>query len=296
MDPKNLIRLADAAPRADITLADVLALCTNGGDLHLDVYARPPTTGWSGERWEEEDHLDLPHPDGQGYEGKSEPVGSVCITEPILLPVPALNPWKGVVNLYSVTLGEQDDGHVRSRSYVALDPVIEIRGDLLQVVKHQWAGWSAQHAAQAANADERERLTRRVTAAIQAAAPEQFAWKTEEAAERVSARVEISRQTLSRRLKQAAKSGLPVPARRGAVGRSRADFWLADLGVLVAWVTLLDLERSRVRGGVKARDKTGSKASSGPRKAARSPSKKKKVLSYEENMARLDAARSQKGK
>lgn len=51
MDPKALIRLADAAPRAGTTLADVLALCTRGDDLQLDVYTTPPAVGWPGDEW-----------------------------------------------------------------------------------------------------------------------------------------------------------------------------------------------------------------------------------------------------
>ena len=90
MDTKNLIRLADAAERAGITVPDVLALCTEGDDLHLDIYVVPPSSGWAGEEWYEEDHLDLPHPDGHGYEGKDEPVKPTVITSPIVLPVGAL--------------------------------------------------------------------------------------------------------------------------------------------------------------------------------------------------------------
>ena len=61
MDPKNLTRLADAAERAGTTVPDVLAVCTRGDDLHLDIYVTPPLpSGWPGEEWYEEEHLDQP--------------------------------------------------------------------------------------------------------------------------------------------------------------------------------------------------------------------------------------------
>ncbi len=287
MDPKTLTRLVDAAARADLTLADVLALCTRGDDLHLDIYVTPPPSGWSGEEWLDEDHLDLPDPDGNGYVGKSEPVGSVCLTAPILLPVEALRPWKGVYNLHTVALGERDHLRVRSRSYVRFESAIQIPGDLLEVVKHQWAGWAAQHAAGAANADERERLTRRVTAAVQAGTDEQFAWKTEEAAKRLSKRFDVSRATLSKWLLKAAEKGLPIPARRRTVGRSRADFWLSDVGLLAAWATLVKIEgtRGRAGGGVVGQPE-GVKVEPKPGRR-----KKRGGRSHEDNLRRLAEAR-----
>ncbi len=198
MDSKTLTRLVDAAARADLTLADVLALCTRGDDLNLDIYVVPPPSGWTGEEWEEREHLDLPRPDGRGFVGKDEPIGRAVVTDPIALPVRALRPWTGSVSLTSVTLQERTDGNVRSRSYVCFSSAIEIAGELLEVSKHQWAGWIAQRGAEAVNADRRERLTRRVTAAVQGAADAEFTWKTERAATALSARVSVSRQSLSR--------------------------------------------------------------------------------------------------
>jgi hypothetical protein len=248
MDPKNLTRLADAAERAGTTVPDVLAVCTRGDDLHLDIYVTPPLpSGWPGEEWYEEDHLDLPHPDGHGFEGKDEPVGVASVTDPLVLPVGALRPWKGSVTLSSVTLREHTDGHVRSRSYVRFSSAIEIAGDLLEVSKSQWAGWIAQRGADVVDADRREQLTRRVTAAVQAAADAEFIWKTEEAATALSTHITVSRQSLSRWRSKAAERGLPVPARRRPVGRSRADLWLPDVGLLVAWADLLEIEGIRGR-------------------------------------------------
>ena len=118
MTAKTLIRLVDAAKRAGTTLPDVLAVCTRGDDLHLDIYVTPPPTGWSGEEWYEEDHLDLPYPDGIGYEGKNEPVKPAVVVDPIILPVSALRPWTGSVTLNRVAQREHLDARVRSRWYV----------------------------------------------------------------------------------------------------------------------------------------------------------------------------------
>lgn len=291
MDPKNLTRLADAAERAGTTVPDVLAVCTRGDDLHLDIYVTPPLpSGWPGEEWYEEDHLDLPHPDGHGFEGKDEPAGVASVTDPLVLPERALRPWRGAVTLSSVTLREHTDGHVRSRSYVRFSSAIEIAGDLLEVSKSQWAGWIAQRGADVVDADRREQLTRRVTAAVQAASDAEFIWKTEEAATALSARIPVSRQSLSRWRSTATEKGLPVPARRRAVGRSRADLWLPDVGLLAAWATLLEIEglRGRSRGGGLPREV---QAAAEPKPARR---KKQGRPNHEENLRRLAEARKKR--
>ncbi len=288
MDPKTLIRLADAAHRAGTTLPDVLAQCTCGDDLHLDIYVRPSSSGWSGEEWHDEDDLDLPHPDGHGYVGKSEAVRPAVVTTPVVLPVSNLRFWKGSVRLTEVTLREHTDGHVRSRDYVRFDQAIEIAGELLEVSKHQWAGWIAQRGSEVEDADRRERLTRRVTAAAQAAADVEFTWKTEEAATALSTRITTSRQSLSRWRKKAVEKGLPVPARRRTVGRSRADLWLPDVGLLAAWAALLEIEGVRGRG-------TGSsdKPTAQPAVVASVSTRcsKRKKPNHEDNLRRLAEAR-----
>ena len=287
MDAKTLIRLADAAERANTTVPDVLAVCTRGDDLHLDVYVMPPPSGWTGEEWEEREHLDLPRPDGHGYIGKDEPVGRAVVTDPIALPVSVLRPWTGSVKLASVTLREHSDGNVRSRSYVRFGRAIEIAGELLEVSRHQWAGWIAQRGADVTNADRREQLTRRVTAAVQAASDTEFTWKTEEAATALSARITVSRQSLFRWRSKAAEKGLPVPARRRTVGRSRADLWLPDVGLLAAWADLLEIEgvRGRTTGGDMSAAQLNTVEAVSTRRG------KRKKPSHADNLRRLAEAR-----
>lgn len=252
MTAKTLIRLVDAAQRAGTTLPDVLALCTRGDDLHLDIYVTPPPEGWPGTGRLE--HLDHPEPDG-GF--LSQPLGHGHLTDPILLVPADLRPWSDSVTLTFLTRTakgwmagtskDEEDAHVREA--VDLSVPITVTGELLEVSNVQWAGWIAQRGAEVHDADRRERLTRRVTAAVQAADDDEFAWKTEEAATAMSARIAVSRQSLSRWRSKATEKGLPVPSRRRTVGRSRADLWLPDVGLLAAWAALLEIEGIRGRGG-----------------------------------------------
>jgi hypothetical protein len=293
MDVKTLIRLADAAERAGTTLPDVLALCTRGDDLHLDIYVVPPPGGWLADEWLVERWLDDIDPSTDRPRQREQQLDTTRVTAPIKLPLDAFRPWKGTLRLGRVLLnadGPNPDGMEIERRADLVEPA-DITADLLEVSKHQWAGWIAQRSAEVVDADRRERLTRRVTAAVQAAADVEFIWKTEGAAAALSARIPVSRQSLSRWRVKAAKKGLPVPARRRTLGCSRADLWLPDVGLLAAWASLLEIEGVRGR-----RAGSSDTAAAQPDTVAAVSTRrgKRKKPSHEENLRRLADARKKR--